>query len=499
MTQLTIREQLEGFPLFQMIVLGTLRLTEPISFSSIFAYLYFMIKSFNIASNDANISKYSGYLASAFSISQFLTSIQWGKASNKYGRKRIILLGCFGTAISMVILGISTNFYTALLARILMGLLNGNVAIMRTAVGEIAHEKRHQGIAFSNLSLIWSFGKSIGGFLGGWLTDVDKFRETQEVEERFPFIKINLIVAAMIIVFMLQGWLFLEETHEKQKNRRDIGLEIGDFIRRSLGFEVPQRPWQIKLPDSTEEHLVDDFELSSFSTDSEDTITDEKQQLLTKPIIIRIINNFLMSFSNIIYTDFFPIFLAKTLEVNHLKFPFDIKGGFGYSSKPIGNLISITGIIGVVMVSLLFPIITKHFELLTSFRLGLSITPFIYITIPLIIFTLPEYNPKSSYFITNSLLYINSILQSFLTSINFSQMFILIHSASPKQHRAIINSYTISCTSLARFIAPLIFGWIMANFDHIGKGGLSWWFLAIVCFISYVNSFFLKESDEIIG
>ena len=100
-----------------------------------------MIRDFNIAPHSTDIAKYSGYLSASFAFCQFFCCVQWGKASDKYGRKKILLMGLLGTAVSMIIFGFSPNFWVAVFARSLMGCLNGNIAVLRTAIGEIATHK----------------------------------------------------------------------------------------------------------------------------------------------------------------------------------------------------------------------------------------------------------------------------------------------------------------------------------------------------------------------
>lgn len=77
---LTFREQLSGFPVWQMIIICIIRFSEPISFTSLFPYVYFMIRDFKIAPTEEDISKYSGYLASSFAFAQFLFAVQWGNS-----------------------------------------------------------------------------------------------------------------------------------------------------------------------------------------------------------------------------------------------------------------------------------------------------------------------------------------------------------------------------------------------------------------------------------
>lgn len=48
--------------------------------------------------------------------------------------------------------------------------------------------------------------------------------------EKFPYLLPNLVCAGVVILGMIVGILFLEETHEDLKDRRDYGLDIGDWI-----------------------------------------------------------------------------------------------------------------------------------------------------------------------------------------------------------------------------------------------------------------------------
>ncbi|EGW34910.1 permease of the major facilitator superfamily [Spathaspora passalidarum NRRL Y-27907] len=269
--KLTFREQMRGFPIWQMFVISCMRFSEPLAFTSPFPYLYFMIRDFNIAKTPADIAKFSGYLAASFALFQFLFCVQWGKISDKLGRKPIMLCGLAGTAISITIFGFAPNFYVAMFARSLMGCLNGNVAVLRTAIGEIAREKKHQGLAFSSYSLLWNIGAVIGPMIGGskYLTRpknsgddepagfIANFFMSSVAEstgdsayERFlnnhPYALSNILVGLFCTFSFTIGFLFLEEPTDRFKKRRDVGLEIGDFILKMLGYEMPVRPWQKK-------------------------------------------------------------------------------------------------------------------------------------------------------------------------------------------------------------------------------------------------------------
>lgn len=92
---------------------------------SIFPYIYYMIQSFNITSDDRQIAIYAGMVTSAFAFAEFSTGILWGKLSDVIGRKPILLTGLAGTGLSMIVFGFAPSLPVALLARALGGLLNG--------------------------------------------------------------------------------------------------------------------------------------------------------------------------------------------------------------------------------------------------------------------------------------------------------------------------------------------------------------------------------------
>jgi MFS family permease len=103
------------------------RICEPIAFMSIFPYIYYMVESFKITSDDRQIAVYAGMVTSAFAFAEFSTGVLWGRLSDKVGRKPVLLTGLAGTGLSMLIFGFAPSLPVALLARALGGLLNGYV------------------------------------------------------------------------------------------------------------------------------------------------------------------------------------------------------------------------------------------------------------------------------------------------------------------------------------------------------------------------------------
>lgn len=128
----------------QLLILVLARLSEPLTQTSLQAYLFYQLKSFDPSLPDSAISRQAGIFQGSFTAAQFLTSVWWGRAADSHwvGRKRVLLVGLFGTLISCVGFGFSRSFTAAIIFRILGGLMNSNVGVMRTMISEIIVEKK---------------------------------------------------------------------------------------------------------------------------------------------------------------------------------------------------------------------------------------------------------------------------------------------------------------------------------------------------------------------
>jgi MFS family permease len=70
-------------------------------------------------------------IESVFSVTQLLTVFYWGALSDKIGRKPVLIIGCFGSAISAILFGMSQSFWMMVVTRSINGLMNGNVAVLK--------------------------------------------------------------------------------------------------------------------------------------------------------------------------------------------------------------------------------------------------------------------------------------------------------------------------------------------------------------------------------
>jgi DHA1 family tetracycline resistance protein-like MFS transporter len=107
----------------------------------------------------------AGWLTTSFSVMQFVFAPIWGRASDLYGRRPLILLSLLGSAIAFFIFGMAGSLLVLFIARIGGGILTA--ASLPTAQAYIADvtppEKRARGMAMIGVA----FG--IGFALGPWI------------------------------------------------------------------------------------------------------------------------------------------------------------------------------------------------------------------------------------------------------------------------------------------------------------------------------------------
>ena len=128
------------------------RAAEPIALTSIFPYSWVMVKDFQVG-DESDASFYAGILISTFALAESLTGMFWGGVSDRIGQKPVMLLGCGGTLLSMLIVGFATNFWVVLTGRAMGGLPNGNIGVKQTIVAELVKKPEHERRSCHDLTL----------------------------------------------------------------------------------------------------------------------------------------------------------------------------------------------------------------------------------------------------------------------------------------------------------------------------------------------------------
>lgn len=259
-------------------------------------------------------------------------AIPWGTLSDYTGRKPIIICGLTCTMVLSIMLGMSQTLWMVLASRAMIGLMNGNVGIIRTMVAEIVPERELQPRAFSIMPLVWTIGSIFGPAFGGALArpaekhpglfgDSAFFR-------RFPFALPNLAAACFFIIGITTGFLFLEETLETRKDRYDPGLALGRVLTRPC---TARRNRQAELKGTDEERTT---LLSGRSKQkTKPPVRPRWSEVFTAQSSLVLVAYTLTSGLLMAFDSVFPVFLhspVQDLQDNpDVQLPFKFTGGFG--------------------------------------------------------------------------------------------------------------------------------------------------------------------------
>jgi MFS transporter, DHA1 family, tetracycline resistance protein len=125
-----------------------------------------------------------GLLLSAFPLCQFVAGPVLGRLSDRYGRRPLLIVSQFGTALSFVILGLSHDFTVMLLARMLDGASGGNILVAQAYVADVTKPgDRARGLGL--IGAAFGVGFVLGPLLGGALVSLPV---APEWRLRLPFL-----------------------------------------------------------------------------------------------------------------------------------------------------------------------------------------------------------------------------------------------------------------------------------------------------------------------
>ncbi|KAF9116057.1 hypothetical protein BGX27_005086 [Mortierella sp. AM989] len=188
----SLKQEPTPLPKIPLFVLSIVIFSEPLTSTILFPFVYFM----------------------------FCTSIFWGFMSDRHGRRPILLLGLCGSTVACILFGLSKSLAWAIASRAMCGLLNGNVGVAKSMLGEIA-DHTNQSQAFGLFGFAWGIGMIVGPVLGGYLANPAK--TFPDIFGNWPFFIeypyfLPCFVAAMgSVVGFIVGYFFLEETRGKRK------------------------------------------------------------------------------------------------------------------------------------------------------------------------------------------------------------------------------------------------------------------------------------------
>ncbi|OQE34351.1 hypothetical protein PENCOP_c019G07241 [Penicillium coprophilum] len=171
-----------------------------------------------------DIALLGGALGSLFSLLQAFAAPVIGRLSDRYGRRRALLISMLGNLLSVALWVSARDFRTFLASRIVGGLSEANVQMANAIVADITDDER-RGSSMALVGACFSIAFTFGPALGAALTNIDMVAEN-------PFIVAAIVSFALIFIETVYLWACLPETHPRlttlQMEGESISAEKSD-------------------------------------------------------------------------------------------------------------------------------------------------------------------------------------------------------------------------------------------------------------------------------
>ncbi|HXN53599.1 MAG TPA: TCR/Tet family MFS transporter [Candidatus Acidoferrum sp.] len=148
--------------------------------------------------NIARAAVITGYFGFAWALMQFIFSPILGAWSDRFGRRPVILISCFGLGLDYIFMALAPSLKWLLVGRIISGITASNISSAFAYVTDVTPpEKRAKQFGYLAASFGMGFiiGPAVGGFLGN-------------INLRFPF----WAAAALSLANALYGFFVLPES-----------------------------------------------------------------------------------------------------------------------------------------------------------------------------------------------------------------------------------------------------------------------------------------------
>ncbi|KIJ19141.1 hypothetical protein PAXINDRAFT_109683 [Paxillus involutus ATCC 200175] len=210
-------------PKLQISVLVLSGLVDAVATQYIYPFINQLIRELNVTGGDeTQVGYYAGMIVSLFFATQAMTTLQWSRASDRVGRKPVLLLSISGVSLSMLCFGLSRTFTTLVLSHCITGALNGSAGVMKSMLGELT-DSTNRTHGFAWFPLAWSFGTILGPAIGGTLSrPQDNFPHlfTSPFWAKFPYFLPCSVTAGFSVLTFVAILLFLKE---REGSRLEVG------------------------------------------------------------------------------------------------------------------------------------------------------------------------------------------------------------------------------------------------------------------------------------
>ncbi|KAK4610753.1 Efflux pump azaK [Fulvia fulva] len=199
----------QPFNHWQIFALCCAAVTEPVACFCIFPFVSEMIQATG-GLEESDVGFWAGAIESLFSVVQMGLMIIYGRMSDRFGRKPVLVFSLAGLSISTALFGLSRSLWQMVMFRCLAGSFAGSVLTVRIMVAESCN-KSTEGRAFAWFMFARNGGILLGPVIGGAFVD-PRLTSGISLFEQYPYLLATGITGAVCLLGTLLVAMFCHET-----------------------------------------------------------------------------------------------------------------------------------------------------------------------------------------------------------------------------------------------------------------------------------------------
>ncbi|KAJ7690065.1 major facilitator superfamily domain-containing protein [Mycena rosella] len=306
-------------PKLQVFILLFIQFSEPITALVIYPFVIQLVRDTGVTGGEESKNGYfAGILESVFFLAECLTVVYFGRASDRYGRRPVLLFGPIGLALAMLGFGLSKRFWSLVVFRCIQGAFNGNIGVSKSVMAEISDSTNIAEI-YSLLPFMWTVGATLGPLIGGTLANpAVRYPDTLgkiPILREFPYLLPCATAGALAFCAFVFGVFGLKET---------LPSAIAYQKKSQRGTEI--------------EPLLSDSSVAPEGEPSTDAVP-PLRALFVRPVLIALLNHGLLCFCQMSYDVLIPLVYATPIEL----------GGLGLSPLYIGRIMGLSGFLNIFL------------------------------------------------------------------------------------------------------------------------------------------------------
>ena len=158
-----------------------------------------------LGGDTAGAAKVYGVFGTVWALMQFLSMPVVGALSDRFGRRRVVLLSNLGLGLDYVLMALAPNLWWLFVGRVISGMTAASVSTGMAYIADVTPPEK-RSTAFGKVGVAFGLGFVLGPALGGLLGSVDP---------RLPF----WVAAALSLANAAYGYFILPESLPPERRR----------------------------------------------------------------------------------------------------------------------------------------------------------------------------------------------------------------------------------------------------------------------------------------